>query len=303
MSTDVSVKDLLGAGAHFGHQTQRWNPKMKEYIFGARNGIYIIDLSTTYKLLGEACEFIQKCTAQGGKILFVGTKVQAQEVTREEALRCGMPFVTHRWLGGTLTNFNTIKIGINRLKEIEHMKETGVYEQLPKKETAQLEKERGKLQKVFEGIRDMQDLPEAIFIVDPRREAIAVREANKLGITVVAVVDTNTDPDGVDYVIPGNDDAVKAIKLYTSAMADSVLKGKVVFEEKLRAQEKSGSKKDKDKKGEGYSIKETDSTTPGVKVEKVHRLVKPVEVLAEELMDDSEVLPEDFDATQNGEEE
>jgi small subunit ribosomal protein S2 len=270
MPTTVSIKDLLGAGAHFGHQTHRWNPKMKEYIFGARNGIYIIDLSRTHKLLQEACRFVQKCAAEGGNFIFVGTKQQAQEVIREESERAGMHYVTHRWLGGTLTNFSTIKIGINRLKEIEEMKEKGVYDALPKKETVLLEKEKAKLERFFSGIRTMTKLPSALFIIDPKKESIAVHEAKKLGIPVVAVVDTNTDPAGVDYLIPGNDDAIKAIRLYTKAVTDSILEGKKNFEEKLRSQEKVIEEKpEKEKKAE---IKETDETTPGVKVAKVEKL-------------------------------
>lgn len=239
METTVTVKDLLEAGAHFGHQTHRWNPKMKEYIFGARNGIYIINLTTTQKMLAKAAEFVKSSVANGGKILFIGTKRQAQDIIREEAQKCGMNYVTYRWLGGMLTNFDTIKIGINRLNEIEAMKEKGVFESLPKKEVALLEKERGKLDKVFNGIRDMDGLPDAIFVIDPKKEHIAVKEANRLEIPVIAVVDTNTDPDGVDWIIPGNDDAMKAIRLYSAAVASAVLEGKTAFETKVRAKDKS----------------------------------------------------------------
>jgi small subunit ribosomal protein S2 len=225
MST-VTMKELLEAGVHFGHQAKRWNPKMKKYIFGERNGIYIIDLQKTLKLFREAYEFVRATAGQGKDILFVGTKKQAQDAIAEEAKRCGMYYVTHRWLGGMLTNYATIKKSIERLKKIERMKEDGTYDKLTKKEVAGLEKERLKLERGLAGIKNMPEPPSAIFIIDPRKETIAVHEANKLGIPVVAVVDTNCDPDPIDYPIPGNDDAIRAIRLMASKMADAVTEGR-----------------------------------------------------------------------------
>ncbi len=225
MST-VTMKELLEAGVHFGHQAKRWNPKMKKYIFGERNGIYIIDLQKTLKLFKEAYEFVRGSASQGKDVLFVGTKKQAQEAIVEEAKRCNMYYISYRWLGGMLTNFATIKKSIDRLKKIERMKEDGTYDKLTKKEVAGLEKERTKLERVLAGIKTMPDLPSVVFIIDPRKEAIAVHEANKLGITVVSVVDTNCDPDNIDYVIPGNDDAIRAIRLMASKIADAVIEGR-----------------------------------------------------------------------------
>jgi small subunit ribosomal protein S2 len=225
MST-VTMKELLEAGVHFGHQAKRWNPKMKKYIFGERNGIYIIDLQKTLKLFREAYEFVRTTAGQGKDILFVGTKKQAQDAIAEEAKRCGMYYVTYRWLGGMLTNYATIKKSIERLKKIERMKEDGTYDKLTKKEVAGLEKERLKLERGLAGIKNMPEPPSAVFIIDPRKEAIAVHEANKLGIPVVAVVDTNCDPDPIDYPIPGNDDAIRAIRLMASKMADAVAEGR-----------------------------------------------------------------------------
>jgi small subunit ribosomal protein S2 len=225
MST-ITMKELLEAGVHFGHQAKRWNPKMKKYIFGERNGIYIIDLQKTLKLFKEAYEFVRTQAGQGKDLLFVGTKKQAQDAITEEAKRCGMYYVSNRWLGGMLTNFATVKKSIDRLKKIEKMKEDGTYEKLTKKEVAGLEKERIKLEKVLVGIKTMPDLPSMLFVIDPRNEQIAVQEANRLGIPVVAVVDTNCDPDNIDYVIPGNDDAIRAIRLMASKVADAVIEGR-----------------------------------------------------------------------------
>jgi len=225
MST-ITMKELLEAGVHFGHQAKRWNPKMKKYIFGERNGIYIIDLQKTLKLFKEAYDFVRDSAAQGKDILFVGTKKQAQDSITEEAKRCGMYYVSSRWLGGMLTNFNTVKKSIDRLKKIEKMKEDGTYDKLTKKEVAGLEKERTKLERILSGIKTMHDLPSMIFVIDPRNEQIAVQEANRLGITVIAVVDTNCDPDNIDYVIPGNDDAIRAIRLMSSKIADAILEGR-----------------------------------------------------------------------------
>lgn len=222
----VTMKQLLEAGVHFGHQTRRWNPKMKPYIFQERNGIYIIDLQQTVKLMDVAYNFIRELAAQGGKVLFVGTKKQAQESIKEEATRCGMFYVNQRWLGGTLTNFRTIKQRIQRLKEIEKMEEEGIFEVLPKKEVLLIMREKERLEKFLGGIKDMEDYPDAIFIVDPRKERIAVQEARKLNIPIVAMVDTNCDPDEIDYVIPANDDAIRAVRLITSKIADAVIEGR-----------------------------------------------------------------------------
>jgi small subunit ribosomal protein S2 len=222
----IAMKDLLEAGVHFGHQTKRWNPKMKEYIFGERNGIYIIDLGKTVKLFRDAEEFITNLAAEGRTILFVGTKRQAQDVIAEEAQRSGMYYVNERWLGGLLTNFATIQRSLGRLRDLESMATDGRYETLSKKEIARAEKERRKLQKNLEGIRGMSRLPDAVFVVDTKKEKIAVDEARKLKIPVIGVVDTNCDPDEVDFVVPGNDDALRAIRLFASRIADAVLAGR-----------------------------------------------------------------------------
>ncbi|MBO8159379.1 30S ribosomal protein S2 [Thermosyntropha sp.] len=222
----ITMKQLLEAGVHFGHQTRRWNPKMAPYIYMERNGIYIIDLQQTVKKFDEAYEFIKSVVAEGKGILFVGTKKQAQESIKEEALRCGMYYVNQRWLGGMLTNYKTIQKRIQRLKELERMEEEGAFEVLTKKEVAKLMKERERLERFLGGIKDMDKLPGALFVVDPRKEKIAVAEARKLNIPVVAIVDTNCDPDEIDYVIPGNDDAIRAVKLITSKIADAVLEAK-----------------------------------------------------------------------------
>ena len=222
----VSMKQLLEAGVHFGHQTRRWNPKMAPYIFTERNGIYIIDLQKTVKKLDEAYMFVRDVAANGDEILFVGTKKQAQESIKDEAIRCGMPYVNARWLGGMLTNFVTIKKRIKRLAQLQTMREDGTFDLLPKKEAAKLELEIEKLEKFLGGITKMKKQPAAMFIVDPRKERIAVAEARKLGIPIIAIVDTNCDPDEIDYVIPGNDDAIRAVKLISGAMADAVLEGK-----------------------------------------------------------------------------
>ena len=236
MST-VTMKQLLEAGVHFGHQTKRWNPKMKEYIFGSRNGIYIIDLQKTVRLFKEAYKFVVDTCSKKGNILFVGTKKQAQDSIMEEAKRAGMFFINQRWLGGTLTNFRTIKKNIERLKKLESMKEDGSFEALPKKEVIQLEKERAKMEKTLGGIKEMGKLPDGIFIVDPRKERIAVHEARKLGIPIVSIVDSNCDPDEIDYIIPGNDDAIRAIRLISSKIADACLEGKQLLEASLVASE------------------------------------------------------------------
>ena len=222
----ISMKQLLEAGVHFGHQTRRWNPKMAEYIFTERNGIYIIDLQKTVKKVEEAYNFVREVTEQGGEILFVGTKKQAQESIKEEAERVGMYFVNARWLGGMLTNFSTIKKRIQRMDQLKKMAEDGTFDQLPKKEVVNLSIEAEKLERNLGGIKEMKKLPAAIFIVDPKKEHNAVAEARKLNIPIIAIVDTNCDPDEIDYVIPGNDDAIRAVKLITSTMANAVLEGK-----------------------------------------------------------------------------
>ena len=222
----VSMKQLLEAGVHFGHQTRRWNPKMAPYIFTERNGIYIIDLQKTVKKLDEAYNFVRDLAANGDELLFVGTKKQAQESIKDEATRCGMPYVNARWLGGMLTNFVTIKKRIRRLAQLQAMREDGTFDILPKKEAAKLELEIEKLEKFLGGITEMKNHPAAMFIVDTSKERIAVSEARKLGIPIIAIVDTNCDPDEIDLVIPGNDDAIRAVKLISGAMADAVLEGK-----------------------------------------------------------------------------
>lgn len=221
----ISMKQLLEAGVHFGHQTRRWNPKMKRYIFTERNGIYIIDLQKTVKKVEEAYNFVKKLSEDGGKVLFVGTKKQAQESVKNESERAGQFYVNQRWLGGILTNYKTISKRIKRISEIEKMEEDGLFEVLPKKEVVELKKEYNRLIKFLGGIRDMKSMPDALFVVDPRKERNAIAEARKLNIPIVAIVDTNCDPDEIDYVIPANDDAIRAVKLLTGKMADAVLEG------------------------------------------------------------------------------
>jgi len=237
--SSISMKELLEAGVHFGHQTKRWNPKMKPYIFGARNGIYIIDLQKTVRYFKSAYNFVRESVQNGNTVLFVGTKKQAQDSVSEEAERCGMFYVNQRWLGGMLTNFSTVKQSIDRLKRIDAMFEDGSIEAYPKKEALQFEKEREKLQKILGGIKGMGKLPGLMFVIDPKNEEIAIQEANKLGIPVVAIVDSNCDPDPIDYVIPGNDDAIRAIRLLSSKMADAVLEGSQARNAALQA-EKEG---------------------------------------------------------------
>ena len=222
----VSMKQLLEAGVHFGHQTRRWNPKMKKFIFTERNGIYIIDLQKTVKMLDNAYNFVRDLAAEGGTVLFVGTKKQAQDSIREEAERCGMYYVNARWLGGTLTNFRTIRKRIDRLEQLKKMREDGTFDLLPKKEVVKHELEIEKLEKFLGGVKDMNKLPKAMFIVDPHKERIAVSEAKKLNIPIIAIVDTNCDPDEIDHIIPGNDDAIRAVRLISGAMADAVLEGR-----------------------------------------------------------------------------
>ncbi len=230
--TDVSMKQLLEAGVHFGHQTSRWNPKMKPYIFGARNGIHIIDLQQTVRMVKDVCAHVRDLIMGGGHVLFVGTKKQAQDSVREEAERCGMSYVHHRWLGGTLTNFQTVRQSIDRLKKLEEMaNDPKIVEALTKKEMLSHSRERAKLERALGGIKDIKKLPDAVFIIDPGQEAIAVREARKLGIKVIAIIDTDCDPDLVDYKIPGNDDAIRAIRLFCSLMAEAVNEGKALCDQ------------------------------------------------------------------------
>ena len=225
---NATVREMLQAGLHFGHQTRRWNPKMKPYIYGPRNGIYIVNLDLTKRLFDKACDFITDEVKGGGSVLFVGTKRQAQSIVNEEAKRCGMYYVDHRWLGGMLTNFQTIKNSIERLKSIESMQEDGSINRFPKKEILLMEKERIKLERNVGGIKDMRNVPSVIFVVDPRKESIAINEATKLNIPVVAITDTNCDPDNVDFVIPGNDDAIRSIRLISNHIAEAVLTGQAM---------------------------------------------------------------------------
>jgi small subunit ribosomal protein S2 len=234
---EVTMKELLEAGVHFGHETKRWDPRMKPYIFGARNGIYIIDLQKTVQLFKETYQFVRDIASKGEYVLFVGTKKQAQESILEESTRCKMFYVNHRWLGGMLTNFQTIKRSIDRLKKLEAMKNEEIYNLLPKKEILGLEKERVKLERVLGGIKNMDRLPGAIFVVDPNKEKIAVHEARKIGIPSIGVVDTNCNPEDVDYLIPGNDDAIRAIRLISSKIADAVNEGRQAYEKKMQLEE------------------------------------------------------------------
>jgi small subunit ribosomal protein S2 len=241
--SNVTMKELLEAGVHFGHETKRWDPKMKPYIFGARNGIYIIDLQKTVQLFKETYQFVRDITSKGEYVLFVGTKKQAQESILEESTRCKMFYVNQRWLGGMLTNFQTIKRSIDRLKKLEAMKNEEIYNLLPKKEILELEKERVKLERTLGGIKNMDRLPGAIFVVDPKKEKIAVNEARKIGIPSIGVVDTNCNPEEVDYLIPGNDDAIRAIRLISSKIADAVNEGRQIHEKQMQIE---GAKEEKE---------------------------------------------------------
>ncbi len=234
----ITMKELLEAGVHFGHQTRRWNPKMKPYVFGARNGIYIIDLQKSVDAARKACDFAVKLASEGKKILFVGTKKQAKEVVMEEAIRANMYHVTHRWLGGMLTNYQTVKASIDRLKKFENLKASEAWAETPKKEQAKIDRELTKLKQSLGGIEDMKKLPGALFVIDTEKEHIAVKEAKKLGIPTIAVVDTNCDPSNITHVIPGNDDAIRSVRLFSKLIADSCIEGGKIFQEKLRAQDK-----------------------------------------------------------------
>jgi len=268
----LTMKQLLEAGVHFGHQTRRWNPKMRPYIFGSRNGIHIIDLQRTVKLFREAYQFIVDITSAGETVLFVGTKRQAQDAIREHATRCGMFYVNHRWLGGTLTNFRTIKQRIERLKELDAMFEDGSINRFPKKEILQLERERQKLERNLGGIKEMSHYPGAVYIVDPHREKIAVAEANRLSIPVVAIIDTNCDPDVIDYPIPGNDDAIRAINLITGKIADACIEGRQKYlEMQQAAQDKEAEELEEVPAGE--LLKEEEG---GPEVEIINPISQPV---------------------------
>jgi len=238
LSTTIAMKELLEAGVHFGHQTRRWNPKMKDYIFGERNGIYIVDLQKTHRLLVEVLQHVQDLATQGRTVLFVGTKRQAQQPISEEAQRCGMPYVNERWLGGLLTNWATVQKSLKRLKDLDRLAAEGSWEGRPKKEIIRLERERKRLEQNLAGIKEMPGLPDVLFVIDSRKEAIAVKEAKKLGIPVVGIVDTNCDPDEVDYVIPGNDDALRAIRLFASKISESVIESRALASEHEFAAEK-----------------------------------------------------------------
>lgn len=270
----ITMKDLLSAGVHFGHQTSKWNPKMKPYIFGARNGIYIVDLQKTVKLAQKAMEYVRDQVAEGKNVLIVGTKLQAKDVIKEEAVKANAYYVTYRWLGGLLTNFKTIRKGIERWEEIEAWKTEGVYDKLSKKEVSNLERERKKLENTFSGIRTMKQLPDLIFVIDPNHEDIAIKEAKKLGLKVVALVDTNCDPDDVDYIIPGNDDAIKSVKLFAEHVGDAITEGKSIYQEKLLAM---GDKNSEQNNGENAGNKEGDFSDleeeeeSGIVVEKIRQ--------------------------------
>lgn len=240
----ITMRELLEAGVHFGHQTRRWNPKMKPYVFGARNGIYIIDLQKTVDQTRKACEFASKVTGEGKKVLFVGTKKQAKDVVEEEAKRAGMYFVTNRWLGGMLTNYQTVKASIDRLKKIEALKGSPEWNEIPKKEQSRYDRELDKLKKSLGGIEDMKKLPGALFVIDTMKEHIAIKEAKKLGIPTIAVVDTNCDPSDITHIIPGNDDAIRSVRLFARLIADSCMEGARVHQEKLRAQEGADNKEE-----------------------------------------------------------
>lgn len=275
----ITIRELLEAGVHFGHQTKRWNPKMKRYIFGARNGIYIIDLQQTVKMFRDAHDFIKNISAQGKDVLFVGTKKQASEAIYEEANRAEQFYVENRWLGGMLTNFQTIKNNITRFHFLNTIENDGTLENYPKKEQAKMLKDKAKLEFAIGGISNMKKLPGAIFIIDPKNEAIAVKEGKRLGIPIVAVVDTNCDPDDIDYVIPGNDDAIRSIRLFSSRIADACIEGRGIYEEKMQA-ESDGERKDTTASEAGdakVAIEVVSDGSDGPVVEKIKRKTTPVE--------------------------
>ncbi len=285
----VSMKQLLEAGVHFGHQTRRWNPKMKNYIFTERNGIYIIDLQKTVKLMDTAYNYVRDLVADGGNIIFVGTKKQAQESIRVEAERSGAHYVNHRWLGGMLTNFNTIRKRIDRMLKLEQMEVDGTFERLTKKEVLTLRNEKERLMKFLSGIRNMKKLPDAVYIVDPRKEKIAVAEARKLNIPVIAIVDTNCDPDEIDYLIPGNDDAIRAVKLITSIMADAVLEGKQIIEAAAESEKEAAEQERETMKIEAGETAEETETAPEQAAEEAGAVEAEAKKIKEEAAGDTAV--------------
>jgi len=287
---EISMKLLLEAGVHFGHQTRKWNPKMKPYIFGARNGIYIIDLQNTAKLLKDAYNFVVRTVSEGGTVLFVGTKKQAQDSIVEEAERCGMYYVNNRWLGGTLTNFQTIKKRINRVKELEEMKRDGSFSRYTKKETIRMEKELAKLETNLGGIKDMDETPSALFVVDTRKEAIALNEGKRLGIPIIAIVDTNGDPEDIDYLIPGNDDAIRSIRLVSSIIADACIEGHNEREAKLRAEEELEAKEVAVERIEEEEVRPTEEEEEGAPVVVISK--KPKSARPSEVQDGQEIQAE-----------
>lgn len=289
----IGMREMLEAGAHFGHQTRRWNPKMSKYIFGPRNGIHIIDLQQTVGLLKTAYNYIAESVGSGGKILFVGTKKQAQEIMAEEALRAGQYYVNNRWLGGMLTNFKTVKQSVDRLRAIEEMSKDGTFEKLPKKEVIKLSRELAKLEKNLSGVKDMTKLPKAIFVIDPNREHIAVDEARKLGIPIVATIDTNCNPELIDYCIPANDDSIRSIKLFVSAIADACAEGMIRHEEVLTQKRASGDSKDQDFSGEERQKKGPKKRGPQVDI------IRPMPIQGHKIGSDVEAqndLNGDFEA-------
>jgi small subunit ribosomal protein S2 len=277
----ITMKELLEAGVHFGHQTTHWNPKMKPYVFGARNGIYIIDLQKTVEKAKAACDFIHQVASEGRKVLFVGTKKQAKEVVENEAKRAGMSFVTNRWLGGMLTNYQTVKASIDRLKKLDALKLTQDWNELSKKEQSRLDRELQKLKKSLGGIQDMKKLPGAVFIVDTEKEHIAIQEAKRLGIPTIALVDTNCDPSGVNFVIPGNDDAVRSVTLFARLIADACLEGQKAFQEKLRAQNANTGADDDDSGEKKVSRFEGDVDLKGLDEADIEAMTKEEETPSE----------------------
>ena len=276
----ISMKDMLEAGVHFGHQTNHWNPKMKPYVYGARNGIYIVDLQQTVDRAKTAADFIRQIAAEGKKVIFVGTKKQAKEVIQKEAIRCGMYYITERWLGGMLTNFQTVKASIDRLKKLESLKATDHWNDYTKKGQSGFDRELGKLKRALGGIQDMKKLPGAIFIIDTTKEHIAIKEARRLHIPTIAIVDTNCDPTGIDYVIPGNDDAFRSVSLFAKLMSDACLEGTQIFQEKLRASGAAGSDKDDDSGSKKVSRFEGDIDLKGVDAADLEALENAEEVPA-----------------------
>ncbi len=290
----LGMREMLEAGAHFGHQTRRWNPKMSKYIFGPRNGIHIIDLQQTVPLLKQAYTFVVNLVANGGKVLFVGTKKQAQDIIAEEAKRAGQHYVNNRWLGGMLTNFKTVKQSVDRMRSIEEMSKDGTFEKLPKKEVINLSRELGKLEKNLLGVKDMGKLPGAVFIIDPNLEYIAVCEARKLGIPVVATVDTNCDPDVIDHPIPANDDSIRAVKLFVSSVADACLEGAAQYQERLAEKRAKGDIADEEAPSEANGAKQ--HTKKGKRkqpqVDVIHNVVEHVKNGNGALLDSDELAPD-----------